>query len=316
MAKAIYSDATLIASPYFKSNTSKILVASDIHYHPHVDKHLYELLVEYSRETSPDFIIMPGDLIETIDFIDDSGEKSFFDKIIRELSEVAPLIIVPGNHDIGFFGKEKFVNRLNSKQERNQKSLRYFESLNKIKDVYFLDNEQTTIKGMTFLGFSPRLATYLKKGDEKTNEEFIEDYLKSGLKMAEADYNVLLTHSPVLLSEPLVKTSLDDLNHLSDLVVTGHLHDGYLPKSFDKLLGNTNSGLFITPLVAPIPGMICRGVHDFGRGYLFVSQGFRKWTADIGLFNAFQTITANDIEEIYLKNSELLSHETLPSKKM
>lgn len=296
--KKFYNESTLIMSPYFIGDDIKsMLVASDIHYHPNVDKDIFRLLVSYCRETKPDFILMPGDQIETIDFIDSSKEREFFEEIIKGLAEVVPVIIIPGNHEISYFDPTNIKTR---EYKENVKSLNYFESLNRFKNVYFLNNAQTEIKGMTFLGFSPRVDTYFKKGDPKTNKMFIEDYLKSGLKMAEKSYNVLLTHSPILLSEPMVLSSIDELNKLTDLVVTGHLHDGYLPKKLDNKLGNTNFGLFITPLVAPVPGMICRGIHDFGRGYLFISQGFRKFTADIALFNAFEKITANDVETLIL----------------
>ena len=126
------------------------------------------------------------------------------------------------------------------------------------------------------MGFSPRLSSYQKMNDKKVEEEFIEDYIKSGLKMLADSYNILLTHSPLQISRNGVFNAILDFKELTDLVITGHFHDGYLPKKLDKLLGNTNAGLFFTPLVAPYPGILCRGVHDFGRGYLFISQGFRK----------------------------------------
>lgn len=91
----------------------------------------------------------------------------------------------------------------------------------------------------------------------------------------------------------------------TDLVIAGHWHDGYLPKKLDRFLGNTNTGLFFTPFRKPFPGIVCRGVHDFGRGYLFITQGFRKWTADIKLFNIFEKITANDVEKLIIKNTKI-----------
>ena len=115
-------------------------------------------------------------------------------------------------------------------------------------------------------------------------------------------YNILLTHSPLQISRNGVFNAILDFKELTDLVITGHFHDGYLPKKLDKLLGDTNAGLFFTPLVAPYPGILCRGVHDFGRGYLFISQGYRKWTADIPLFNAFEKITANDVERLIISS--------------
>ena len=301
--KKFYATDYQITTPYFINDIpTKIMVASDIHYQKNVSRDIFRMLVKYAQETKPDFIVMPGDQIETIDFIDETSNKEFFESIIRELSEIAPVIMIPGNHEIKNFSKENFKNRLTTDNTINIKALKYFESLNKIKNVYFLNNEQVTFNGATFLGFSPRLSSYQKINDQRTEEEFIEDYLKSGLKMAQADYNILLTHSPLQITSNGVFNSICDFGNLTDLVITGHFHDGYLPKKLDGLFGKTNAGLFFTPLVAPYPGIICRGVHDFGRGYLFISQGYRKWTADISLFNAFEKITANDVENLILSN--------------
>ena len=242
-----------MTTPYLKSDLPvKILSAPDIHYQPSVTRDLFTMLVRYARETKPDFIVMPGDQIETIDFIDNTKNKEFFESIIKDLSEIAPVIMIPGNHEI------KDLNFKSSLKD-DTKALKYFDSLNKIKNVYFLNNEQTTINGATFLGFNPRIGSYMKS-DKKTEDEFIEDYLKSGLKMAEDAYNILLTHSPLQIVRKGVYSSISDFSELTDLVVTGHFHDGYLPKVLDKSLGKTNAGLFFTPLVAPYPGIICRGV--------------------------------------------------------
>lgn len=304
MKNKFYTTEYEISTPYFKSDyPSSIMVASDIHYHSGVVKDLFLQLVRYAQEAQPDFIVMPGDLIETIDFIDSPNEREFFEGIIRALSEIAPVIIIPGNHEIHDFSPKNFKNRLSS-DGKNTRAIRYFEKLGKIPNVYFLNNEQTIIKGTTFLGFSPRLSSYQKIGDKKVEEEFIEDYIKSGLKMAEEEYNILLTHSPIQIHSERVFSSVSDFSRLTDLVISGHLHDGYLPKFLDKPLGKTNAGLFFTPLVAPYPGIICRGVHDFGRGYLFISQGYRKWTANIPIMNAFERITANDVERIYIQRDD------------
>lgn len=190
----LYLENHIISSQYFYDKViKKILVVSDIHYHPNVDKEILKLLVEYCRKSVPDIIVMPGDQIETIDFIDDINEKCFFEKMILDMSEIAPVIMIPGNHEIGYFGKQKFFEKINSEGRReNSKAIKYFESLNRFNNVYFLNNEQISIKGMNFLGFNPRLETYLKIKDLKINEIFIEDYIKSGLKMMKEDYNILL----------------------------------------------------------------------------------------------------------------------------
>lgn len=304
MKNKFYTTEYQIDTPYFKSDyPSSIMVASDIHYHPGVSKDLFLQLIKYAEEVKPDFVVMPGDQVETIDFIDDTKEREFFESVIKRLSEIAPLIIIPGNHEIHDFSPKNFKNRL-SNSGTNTKAMKYFEKLGSIPNVYFLNNDQTQIKGVTFLGFNPRLSSYQKINDRKTEDEFIEDYIKSGLKMAEEEYNILLTHSPIQVTSDRVFSSIKDFSGLTDLVISGHLHDGYLPKFLDKPLGRTNAGLFFTPLVAPYPGIMCRGVHDFGRGYIFISQGYRKWTANIPIMNAFERITANDVERLIIKNEE------------
>lgn len=60
--KKFFSETELINSYYYKSDKeTNIVVASDIHYHAHIDKEMYKLLVKYVRETNPDFVLMPGD---------------------------------------------------------------------------------------------------------------------------------------------------------------------------------------------------------------------------------------------------------------
>ena len=313
--KKFYVTDYQITTPNFNNKTSqKVMIVSDMHYQVNVSRDLFKIIVKYAKETKPSVIVMPGDQIETIDFTSDVDNKNFFESIIKDLSEIAPVIMIPGNHEIKNFDKENFKNRLNNSSDINIKALEYFKSLTKFKNVYFLNNEQIVINGINFLGFSPRLSSYQKINDRDTLKEFIEDYINCNFKVNKDTYNILLTHSPLYLTNKNILNSIPDFNDLIDLVITGHFHDGYLPKKLDKLLGKTNVGLFFTPKVFPYPGLICRGMHDFGRGYLFVSQGYRKWTADISLFNAFEKITANDIENITIVNGNKKSFKVSTNK--
>ena len=68
-------------------------------------------MVKYVRETNQDFVLMPGDQIETINFIDSIKEREFFESIIKSMAEVTLVIIIPGNLEIGDFQPNKFLNR-------------------------------------------------------------------------------------------------------------------------------------------------------------------------------------------------------------
>lgn len=304
--------------PYFRNIESKnILVISDIHYQPNVSKELFLILLKYIQLNRPNYIVIPGDIFESNTFFDNKEALQFFEYFIRSMGEFAPVIIVPGNHDMGNFTPKNFKNRLDSSTSPiNIQIINYLESLNKYKNVYFLNNYSVNFNDATFYGFNPSIGSYLKNNDRKTADEFIEDYIKSGLRMTEDKFNILLTHSPVQLTNKYVYSNITDFNKLTDIAIAGHLHDGYLPKCLDRIFGDTNIGLFITPLVTPYPGLVCRGIHEYGRGYLMVSQGFRKWTADVEIMNALEKISANDIETINISNGDqskiLRINETKP----
>lgn len=306
LLKKFYLDNYKIVTPHFNNGSKKLLVVSDIHFHRNVDKNIFNLLIQNCQLLKPDFILIPGDIIETDDFITNISEREYLEFFIKELSLICPVIIIPGNHDIGSFKslKDRVAMENGSNTNTSLEAIKYFESWNRFNNVYFLNNQQTEISGINFLGFSPSIITYIKNNDQEVRDIFVEDYLKSGLKMYENTYNVMLSHSPTLLVDDNVKLALNEVNELSDLVVTGHLHDGYLPKKLDRFYENTNYGIFITPFVSPLKGLVCRGIHDYGRGYLFVSQGFRKFTADIPLFRSLEKITANDVEMLDISNSD------------
>ena len=105
----------------------------------------------------------------------------------------------------------------------------------------------------------------------------------------------------MLFMEEIVMKTLSDVNNYTDLMISGHLHDGYLPKCLDWAFENTEFGLFLTPLLPPFPGVLCRGLHKYRRGYIFVSQGYRKYIADMKLFNTLEKITANNVEILKIK---------------
>ena len=269
---------------------------SDIHYHPRVDKDLYMLLIEYARRTLPNYIIMPGDMIETNSFIEIEKEKMYFEWFIRSLSEICPVIMIPGNHEIHNLEVKTFFSKSSSKE--SIKGMNFLESLTRFKDIYFLNNTQLNLDGINFFGFSPSIETYLRR-DEKTMDLWEEEYAIANFNVDPDEYNVLLIHNSFPLTIVADSGDINDLNYY-DLNISGHWHDGYLFKWLDKFIKSPYFGLSGYPNIKFNSGIIYRGIKDFGRGYLFTSQGVRTWNANILLFNLFEKICANDVEKITL----------------
>ncbi len=306
-----------IVIPSLKSDSSvRILNLADLHYQKSIKKSLFIQIIEYARETNPNIIVMPGDLIETIDFINDAYEKSFFEWFMITLSDIAPVIIVPGNHEVRDSSREKFKNRyIDSKDNKNEIAMSYFYELDKkVDNIHFLDNSSITIEGINFFGFNLPMESYVILNNREVGQKIIEEYHKCKFKMKKGKCNVLVAHSPSYLLNSDVFNSIPEFSDCVDLVITAHLHDGYMPKIFDKTLGKTNVGLFFTPYIPFYRGTVCRGVHEFGRGYLIILQGYRKWTADHPVMNTLEKVSVNDIENIILNPGKEKSYKTTTRK--
>ena len=115
-SKKFYEEQYTIASTNYNFDDKNLAIMSDIHYHPRVDKDLYMLLIEYARRTLPNYIIMPGDMIETNSFIEIEKEKMYFEWFIRSLSEICPVIMIPGNHEIHNLEVKTFFSKSSSKE--------------------------------------------------------------------------------------------------------------------------------------------------------------------------------------------------------
>ncbi|MBQ6135201.1 MAG: metallophosphoesterase [Bacilli bacterium] len=298
MKKKIYLEEEIIQSPHYPNEkNTDILVISDLHYHDNDDPTWYILLMDEIIKQNPDYIIMPGDIFDTN--LNSTKSKQFFERFIRCITEVCPVIAIAGNHDIASFDTKSFFSR---KYGKNEKALSYLRFLSTIPNFYYLDNEQLQLGDLFIYGLNPRYETYLKYRDRRTEDLFIEDYLKCNFHISEGNYNILLNHSPHLLCNERVCQAISDFK-LFDLGIAGHEHDGYLPKILDPYLKNTDVGLFFMPLVFPVPGAPCRGVREFGRGYLFISQGFAKWNS--GICSIVNGITEHDIERVKIMKKSL-----------
>ena len=290
-----FIDNYMLTSPFYNNKSLKLLNLADFHFHKNVPREIYQILIQKIFELKPDFILMPGDIIENSNFLSDPSSMNYLISLFKELSFVSKIIIVLGNHELKY-------------QKSLLDMLVWFKGLCNIPNIYFLENETLTIDNISFHGFSPSYDTYIKPKNLKIRDKYIKQFITSNFKINDDSYNILLTHSPILLFDPYVKKELEPLQKM-DLTVSGHLHDGYLPKCLDKYFSDKQIGIYCTPYMSPFTDIYPRGIHEYGRGYILVGQGFRKYTHDNFFFNFLEKHTANDIETITLEHQKTLSYK-------
>ena len=186
----------------------KIVLISDIHYSSKKDIKNLNLVLDRIKNINPDYICIPGDIINKSEIKD----SSLFINWLKKLSKVSKVIVSIGNHEF-YITKRKFG--LNKD---------FFRKISYIDNLYLLDNKNVIIDNINFIGLTVPIECYNK-----------ENFYKciSNIKTNDKYYNILLCHSPEYICNEEV---LKELN--IDLIVCGHMHGGLVPKIFKPIFKN------------------------------------------------------------------------------
>lgn len=203
---------------------SQIVCVSDLHYTKNIGKELLDRIVVMMIYIKPDYICFLGDLC------DDDSYPDVIDWL-NQLSKLAPVYFVYGNHDI-----EKY--KINNKTYRVMSSLPadIKHEIQNIDNLTVLKNNKSTIdNNFRFIGTN---------FFHTTNIEAHVDYMNRNMpNFNDDEFNILLSHNPKIM-EPSVFSELHPEYHDNlDVIFSGHTHNGLIPRVFDNV--NGNRGLYI-----------------------------------------------------------------------
>lgn len=236
---------------YNLSNTynKRIVLISDIHYFSKkIIPDLYELLYEI-QHLKPDYICISGDIVDDKNIKDQDSLVHWF----KDLSKVSKIIISLGNHDFYY----------NHKPESSYDK-KLFDQIDRIKNVYVLDNRVYSNNGINFIGVTlPN--EYYENGEH--SDDFIY-FMNKKYPYLSTGYNVMLMHSPYNTD------SLEELKCLKNLnlVLSGHMHGGLTFEFLKKILGGRG-------LINPQNGLFrkyCYGKYNIDKTSVIITSGITK----------------------------------------
>ena len=237
----------------FNINTNKITrdrrILSLSDFHLTGDKgfeHLKEIKSKTDM-TKISHIVMPGDIVNDVNELKDN---KFRDSVLQALSDFAEdkhVFLSAGNHD------QMTLN--NKKWQRGDYSLLQ-ETIKQLPKFHLLKNgERITVNDITYSAFSPDYSYYEDEDKERKDLEAESDYEEAFMKNYNANlfdnntFNILLTHEP----QSIIKLSTKKgscIQDNTDLVLSGHMHDGMLPHFFKRFCGNMG---IISPQMQLLP---------------------------------------------------------------
>lgn len=192
-------------------NTNIVLI-SDIHYYNKKDLIHLNKVLDNIKKIKPNFICIPGDLLDESNIKD----EEYLIKWLEDLSSICKVILSLGNHEL-YINKSKKIFGFNNKLLRQIK---------RVKNLYLLDNENTIIDNINFMGLTLDIEDYYNENNSTINF--------NNIKTNKNYYNILLCHSPINISNEKVLK-----NKNIDLILCGHMHGGLMPRFLRKIFKNS-----------------------------------------------------------------------------
>ena len=224
----------------------KVMVMSDLHFSYQVSDRKLRAIVKQVKTLSPSYVLMPGDLIDTLDMVDKTSERQRLLKFLRQLGQCSTIILGIGNHDMY---RKPTGNQIGWQYEIASE---FFDEIRALDNVFLLDNQVYEDENIYCLGYTQSpdyyradsgitedLPTILSELDSLP-EQYLNHLPKQKLKFA-------LVHSPVYLNHPEVKYRLREF----DYFISGHMHNGVMPPVLDELINSSRGLISPTKKLAP-----------------------------------------------------------------
>jgi len=267
---------------------TKICIISDIHFSPKESSKRFNKVLKSIKKESPGYILIPGDIIDSADAVDD--EKEFYRVLdwFKELSQLAKVFISRGNHDM--------YRRPNDDNDKRRWLLDYnelfWDKLRKISNIFVLENSGYSDERVYVFGVDlpPEYYNFEQVSFGKSTifhpvrenkSELLHTLEKSSLDTEKSKINFFLCHSPIYMTDPDILKKLDGF----DYIVSGHMHNGIVPPILNELWRGTRGILSPTRELFPLNSR--RGNIDKG-GKLVISGAVTTFAACAGKKRIFR----------------------------
>lgn len=268
----------------------KIALLSDIHYYGSYQDRIFCKIIKQIKNNKPNYIVVAGDILDSSNTIELKRLVDFF----KTLADLAPTIIVKGNHD----DKTGYIN--NWFFQENELLIKELKSIN---NLHYLEDDIWQDNNITFYGFNLSYNYY--ECEDESYEAFCDEVSKLKCNIPKNTYNITVFHSPINIYN-FIK---DNPNHNlanSDLILSGHMHNGCIPfwitHPINKIFKTSRS--LIAPNKTLFPKYAQGRVYKIRDGYIY--EGVTKLSNSTKLFHKFDFLYSKNVEFITIeKNNKI-----------
>lgn len=221
------------------STTPSFFLISDVHFSPKVHSGRLNAITKHAAQQKPDYIIIAGDLVDSLDAIDTTAKLRRLCAWLTRLGEVAPVFIGLGNHDF-YRCNPKYKNIFSKERHWYTADNQHLtDALRNLDNVHLLDNQSFEDRQLYIFGFTTSPDYYQLDHEDSTTTVFHpgnedKNILRLDLKQLDPKLlhdlpprkaKIAIVHSPVYLNDPAIAPFFADF----DFIISGHMHNGIVP---------------------------------------------------------------------------------------
>ena len=218
----------------------KFFLISDIHFSDKVKSATLRAITKQASQKQPDYVIIAGDVVDSLDCIQNPSSLKRLTSWLEQLGKVAPVLVGLGNHD--FYRKNPEHKSIFSSKRHwfSEINAEYINAVNAIDNVQLLNNEAYEDDKVYIFGFTQAPEYFQFNRDEKHSSSTIHpgdedlDVMLSDLdslnqklisNLPKHKAKIAIIHSPVFLIDSQVAAKLYEF----DYFISGHMHNGVVP---------------------------------------------------------------------------------------
>lgn len=266
------------------TKSKKILVYSDLHMGYKGTMNIKELT--QIPELTPnqfDYILIPGDIVHSGKSLEDKKTRKQVVQAICTLTGQTKTFVSIGNHDQ--------YTRIDFEKWACYSQNPIVTLLNSIPNVQVIENGQVIKEGnIEFGAISNTAAYYLTHGESVAS--FYQEYkeMQNKERFSPSSFSIFLTHDPKSIYH-ISKIKNRCLEPNTDLVVSGHMHNGFTPNCLQPFLKGEG---ILSPDYTLFPE-IAYGVKKINRT-LFLVNGAVNAFVENALINKYLGSTCTIID--------------------
>ncbi len=223
-----------------QKNPINFVLLSDLHFSSKIKNYVLQSVVEFTQQQKPDYILFLGDIVHSLDELDNEAQITRLKSFFEGLAAVAPVFVSYGNHD--YYRYDQYYRgrwRVVSPEKLTN-------ILTSIKNIHVLENNSYEDGKIHLYGFSTDSEYYCYDSahrpknnvinpEQEDKNIFIHNLKqipeKELHKLNKKKINLFLSHSPVFINDKEVKPFISDF----DAIVSGHMHNGVVPPALNDV---------------------------------------------------------------------------------